>query len=153
MVSDKKIFPCFPLYKPMEYMWPLGRGHFWPKGHNLNKLGRGPLGHDTYQMSKCMRFPTMWYVRQANPQISLRVRAVWSEPLLVAWVFYDCYTTDWTSFGISNVKRKLRRLVRVYTCQNVKLLEISCHGSNIKALGLMVSDKKIFSCFSLYKPM
>ena len=29
-------------------------------------------------------------VRPAKPQISLRIRAVWSEPLLVAWVFYDC---------------------------------------------------------------
>ena len=27
------------------------------------------------------------------------------------------------------LKRRLQRLVRVYTCQNVKLLEISCHGS------------------------
>ena len=27
-------------------------GHFWPQGHNLNKLGRGPLGdaiHTNYQ--------------------------------------------------------------------------------------------------------
>ena len=22
----------------------LGPGHFWPQGHNLNKLGRGSLG-------------------------------------------------------------------------------------------------------------
>ena len=28
------------------------------------------------------------------------------------------------------VKRRLQRLVWVYTCQNVKLLEISCRGSN-----------------------
>ena len=41
-------------------------------------------------MSQCMRFPTMWYVRPAKSQISLRIRAVWSEPLLVAWVFCDC---------------------------------------------------------------
>ena len=27
-------------------------------------------------MSQCMRFPTMWYVRPAEPQISLRIRAV-----------------------------------------------------------------------------
>ena len=26
-------------------------------------------------MSQCMRFPTMWYVRPAKPQISLRIRA------------------------------------------------------------------------------
>ena len=37
-----------------------------------------------YNMSQCMRFPTMWYVRPAKPQISLRIRAVWSEALLVA---------------------------------------------------------------------
>ena len=29
---------------------------------------------------------------------------------------------------------RLPRLVRVYTCQNVKLLEISCHGSNLICL-------------------
>ena len=27
-----------------------------------------------------MGFPTMWYVRPAMPQISLRICAVWSEP-------------------------------------------------------------------------
>ena len=32
------------------------------------------------KMSQCMRFPTMWYVRPAKPQISLRICAVWSEP-------------------------------------------------------------------------
>ena len=26
-------------------------GQFWPKRHNLNKLGKGPLGHATYQIS------------------------------------------------------------------------------------------------------
>ena len=74
-----------------------------------------------HNMSQCMRFPTIWYVRPAKPQISLRIRAVWSEPLLVAWVFYDCYATDWTPFGVPKLKRRLHRLVWVYTCQNVKL--------------------------------
>ena len=32
------------------------------------------------------------------------------------------------------LKRTLQRLVRVYTCQNVKLLEISCRGSIISLL-------------------
>ena len=27
-------------------------------------------------MSQCMRFPTMWFMRPAKPQISLRIRAV-----------------------------------------------------------------------------
>ena len=31
---------------------------------------------DQYHMSRDMRFPTMWYVRQAKPQISLRIGAV-----------------------------------------------------------------------------
>ena len=29
-----------------------------------------------YYMGQCMRFPTMWYVRPAKPQINLRIRAV-----------------------------------------------------------------------------
>ena len=50
--------------------------------------------------------------------------------LLVAWIFYDCWATDWTSFGVSKLKRRLHRLVWVYTCQNATLLEITCRGSN-----------------------
>ena len=80
-------------------------------------------------LSQCMRFPTMWYVRPAKPQISLRKCAVWSEPLLVAWVFYDCYASDWAPFVVAKLKRRLQRLVWVYTCQNVTLLEITCTGS------------------------
>ena len=30
-----------------------------------------------------------------------------------------------------NLKRRLQRLVRVYTCQKATLLEITCHGSCI----------------------
>ena len=78
-----------------------------------------------------MRYPTVWYVRPAKPQISLRIRTVWSEPLLVIWVFYDCKATDWTPFWVSKLNTRLQRPVRVNTCQNVKLLEISCRGSYI----------------------
>ena len=42
------------------------------------------------EMSRGMRFPTMWYVRPAKAQTSLRIGTVWSEPLLVPWLFYDC---------------------------------------------------------------
>ena len=51
-----------------------------------------------------MRFPTMWYVRPAKAQISLRIRAVWSEPLQVAWIFYECKATDRTLFRVSKLK-------------------------------------------------
>ena len=37
--------------------------------------------------SRNIRFLTMWY---AKAQISLHICAVWSEPLLVAWIFYEC---------------------------------------------------------------
>ena len=86
----------------------------------------------------------MWYVRPAKPQISLCIRAVWSEPLLVAWIFYECWSTDWTWFGVSKSKRRLQRLVQVYTCQNVKLLEISCRGSIILCISHVLKWFLIF---------
>ena len=80
-----------------------------------------------------MRFTTIWYVRPAKAQTSLHIHADWSEPLLVAWIFYDCLTTDQTSFEVSKLKRRLHRLVCrllwIYTFQNTTLLEITCHGS------------------------
>ena len=33
-------------------LWPPGQAQFWPQGHHMNKLGRGPLGDATYQISK-----------------------------------------------------------------------------------------------------
>ena len=80
-------------------------------------------------MSCGMRFLKMWYMRPARLQVSLHIRAVWPEPLLVTWIFYDCQATDRTSFEVSKLNRRLHRLVWVYTCQNATLLEITCHGS------------------------
>ena len=37
-------FSMYSPIKPVKNMSPLGQGHFWPQGDNLNKLGRGPLG-------------------------------------------------------------------------------------------------------------
>ena len=101
------------------------RWFFWAPKTNI-KTDRK---ENIYNLSQCMRFPAMWYLRPAKPQISLLRRAVWSEPLLVTWVFYDCQATNWTPFGVSKLKRWLQRLVWVYTCQKVKLLELSCRGS------------------------
>ena len=89
-------------------------------------------------MSRNMRFPTMWYmyVRPAKAQTSLRIRPVWSKSLLVAWILYECYATctDWTSFRVSKLKRRVHRLVWVYTCQNATLLKITCHDSYAKKI-------------------
>ena len=79
---------------------------------------------DAYHMSRGMRFSTMWYVWPAKPQISLRIHTVWPEPLLVTFIFYECLATGWPTFGDSKLKRRLHRLVWVYTCQNATLLEM-----------------------------
>ena len=79
-------------------------------------------------MSCNIRFPTMCYLRPAKAQTSLGVCTVWSELLQIAWIIYD-----WTAFGISKLKSRPHRLVCVYTCQNVTLLEITCQGSYVQA--------------------
>ena len=94
-----------------------------------------------FQMSCDMRFPTMWYVRTSKPQISLRIHIVWSEPLLVAWISYECSATDLISFWFYKLKRRLYRLVWVYTCQNATLLEIKYHGSNCVFLHLSIDPE------------
>ena len=53
-------------------------------------------------MSRNMRFPTMWYMRPAKTQISLRIRTVWSEPLLysrlnILWLL-SCWPNGIWSF-------------------------------------------------------
>ena len=51
-------------------------------------------------LSRDTRFPTMWYVRPAKSQISLRIRAVWSEPCWTAnFTFRKFYTVkNWYKF-------------------------------------------------------
>ena len=49
------------------------------------------------------------------------------------------------TFGVS----RLQKLVRVYTCQNVKLLEISCSGSIIcLSINLKVPISKLAKGFN-----
>ena len=43
---------------------------------------------NSLQMSLDPRFPTMLYAGPAKAQTSLRIWAVWSEPLPVTWIFY-----------------------------------------------------------------
>ena len=75
-------------------------------------------------LSRGMRFPTMWYIRPAKPQISLRICAVWSDPLLVARIFYDCCATDWGLFGFS----KLNTWVKVFrTNPEFRILRLTFH--------------------------
>ena len=65
----------------------------------------------------------MWYVRPAKSQISLRIRAFASR-LSKCSMIVKLLIEHHLEFN-----RRLQRLVRVYTCQNATLLEISCTGS------------------------
>ena len=89
---------------------------------------RNAFSKNPKHMSHDMRFTTMWYVRQAKAQTSLRIRAVWSAPLLVAWIFYDCSAACRTALGVSELNRRLCMLVWLCSCENTTLLEITYHG-------------------------
>ena len=58
LVSEKKNFKVFLLCSYVSNLWPPppGRGQFWPQGHHMNNLGRGPLGDTTYKISKLCTF-------------------------------------------------------------------------------------------------
>ena len=42
------------------------------------------------------------------------------------------------------LRRRLKRLARVYTCQNATLLEITCHGSYTHQLLTQINNKIVF---------
>ena len=52
VVSDKKMFSCFPYISLCKTCNSQGWAHFWSQGHNLNNFGRGQLGDATYQTSR-----------------------------------------------------------------------------------------------------
>ena len=88
-------------------------------------IKENPIWHKWVKYMSCdMDFPTILYVRPAKAQTSLRIWTVWSEPLLVTWILYDSKATDRTLFEVS-------KFVWVYTCQNARLLEITCSGSTL----------------------
>ena len=51
---------------------------------------------------------------------------VFASPLNILWVQGYWLNIIWSL----QLKRRLYRLILVYTCQNATLLEITCHGSN-----------------------
>ena len=48
---QEDFFMFFPIKAYAKHVTP-GAALFWPQGHNLNKLGRGPIGGATYQISR-----------------------------------------------------------------------------------------------------
>ena len=71
-----------------SFLFELGKLHSVQFSQKFCFLTIGFRG-DIKNLSLGMRYPTMWQVRQAKVQTSQRVRTVWSEPLLVAWIFYE----------------------------------------------------------------
>ena len=74
----KFFFHVFPIKAYVKYL-TRGRGHFWPKGDNLNKFGRGPLGDAKYQILKalglvvsdkkiCSHFPYISQLEHVTPR-------------------------------------------------------------------------------------
>ena len=46
---QENVFMFLPIKAYVKHVTTVP-GHFWPQVHNLNKLGRGPLGDATYQI-------------------------------------------------------------------------------------------------------
>ena len=64
------------------------------------------------------------------------IRAVASR-LNILWVSISYWLN---TFGVSKLKRRLHRLVWVYTCQNATWLEITCRGSFLHSQGEQYCD-------------
>ena len=47
--SGEEDFEAYFIFEPKT---PPPQGHFGPQGHHSNKLGRGPLGNATNQISR-----------------------------------------------------------------------------------------------------
>ena len=122
---DKKIFKLFSL--SMENKWPPGRGHFLSHGYNWNIVGRGPLDDVTYQISK------------ARPS-SFR-----QEDFLKK-ILYESMENKWPP-GRGHF------WPQGYNLNNLSSGPQWCYIPNIKGLGLLLLDKKIFKVFSVNESM
>ena len=59
MVQTRRYFHVFRKKAFVKHVTQ-GAGPLWPQGHTLNKVGKGPLGDATYQISRlyALWFPT-----------------------------------------------------------------------------------------------
>ena len=94
-MSWVKVFRIIPEFRILRLTFHRGFWKFWTFTHKMSQnLSSIAVVNHALPLSYGMRFPTLWYVRPAKAQTSLYIRTVWSEPLLVAWIFYDCSATD-----------------------------------------------------------
>ena len=93
------------------------------------------------KMSRNMKFPTHCCMCQETSKGSDQpahmrslIRAFASH-LNILWVLLKLLTEHHDLIGVSKLKRRLHRLVWVYTRLNATLLEITCHGSYFDEAG------------------
>ena len=84
MVSDNKIFSCFPYIGLCKTCDPW-EGHFWPQGNNLNKLGRGSLDDTSYQISRHCGFRQEDFFQVSHFIRLCKTCDPGAEPLLAPW--------------------------------------------------------------------
>ena len=159
----------------------LWRGHFWPKGYNLNNLGRNSLDVDEYQISRAWDF---WFQTRrflkVFPFISpCKICGPLGRAILAQWLYFEQIRQRFTrqscvpnikDLGLLVLNKKIFKgfpyislcktsgpLGGPFLAQGLQF-EHSWKGStrwrctpNIKGLGLLASDKKIFKGFPLYK--
>ena len=94
--------------KCIKFLWT-----FWQEKITAYNRFSTKRYNKKYNISCDIRIPTIWYVRPAKALIRDFARA---------WLFYDCKATDQTPFGVSKPKRRLHRLLWVYTYQVSRLI-------------------------------
>ena len=81
------------------------------------------IGHTSLYVRK----RTFWYVRPTKTQISLRIRAVWSESSLSAWRNFASLAIQKAPSEDSDQTARMRRLIRIFagrTCLKVRFLTV-----------------------------
>ena len=113
-------------------------GRLLKKKNNVNVLSlfwKNLLNEARHEISSNVVCATSKASDQPGHMRSL-IRAFASR-LNILWLLI---ATDWISFGVSKLKRRLHRIIWVYTCQNATLVEITCLGSNVDSPFCQISS-------------
>ena len=85
--------------------------------------------HCSKYLSRLVTKPTKRHMHPAKTQISLSIRAVWSESSLSAWRKRGSLATQWAHSEDSDQTGRMPRLIWVFTGRTVILLVLSWGGS------------------------
>ena len=67
---------------------------------------------------------TFWYVRPMNIQISLRIRADWSDSSLLTWRHYATLAIQNAPKEDSDQTARMRRLIWIFAVAHVRFLPL-----------------------------